>query len=59
MAKVQLKAGVSKAQGAAELRTIGVSLNLTSITHYPLLPHVCGKTQQRIEIIFLIIFDNF
>ena len=27
--------------------------------HYPLLPHVCGKTQQRIEIIFLIIFGNF
>ena len=26
MAKVQLKTGVSKAQGAAELRTIGVSL---------------------------------
>ena len=26
MAKVQLKAGVSKSQGAAELRTIGVSL---------------------------------
>ena len=26
--------------------------------HYPLLPHVCGKTQQRIDK-FLIIFGNF